>query len=359
MVSPKLVGDVMTQRDRCLVVGIGGRLVEDYLPAILRHQDLELVGGVDQSSATASRLPMGVPFFTSLLEAIENTSPTVAVVATPHRTHFAIVAELLRAGVSVLKEKPFALDLNEAIELAGLVRKEAGFLKVAVQRRTSRIFEAALSEIQTLGVLRHYTANYLLRTPPYGDTWRGSLADSGGGALIDMGYHTLDLLTWYFGVPERVSAVRVGGRSGDCNGDIEESVLAVLQYASGLTGKIFLSRCEPRKDESLRVVGTDGSMVATPKSVTRLNAGGEEAFSLSQSPAWPHGVGDVLDSFLTSRSDESVVEEELSRGSGVSATIDAAYRSMRSGGRPEPLTGVHADGLGETVLQQQPLRSVG
>lgn len=348
----------MTQRDRCLVIGIGGRLVEDYLPAILRHKDLELVGGVDQSSATASRLPIGVPFFTSLRKAIETTAPTVAIVATPHRTHFGIVAELLRAGVSVLKEKPFALDLNEATELAGIVREEGGFLRVAVQRRTSRIFEAARSEIQALGVLRHYTANYLLRTPPYGDTWRGSLADAGGGALLDMGYHTIDLLTWYFGVPERVSAVRVGGRSGDYTGDVEESVVAVLQYASGLTGKIFLSRCEPRKDESLRIVGTDGSLLATPKSLTRLDAGGEEAFSLSQNPAWPHGVGDVLDSFLISRSDESVAEEELSRGSGVSATIDAAYRSMRSGGQPEPLTGVHADDFGETVVQQQPLGSV-
>lgn len=347
----------LTKTERCLVVGIGGRLTEDYLPAIAERNDLELVGGVDRYPEGALRLPPNVPFFTSVTEAIRESAPTVAIVATPHRTHFPIVTELVRAGVAVLKEKPFALNQDEATRLGDIVKKEGGFVKVAVQRRSSRIFKAARAELQTLGTLRHFTANYHLRTPPYGDTWRASMAEAGGGALVDMGYHTVDLLSWYFGVPEEVSAMRVGGRESNEAGGVEESVAALFHYRSGLVGKLFLSRCEPEKSENLRIIGSKGALTITPTSVSRSDASGRETFAVSQQPAWPHGIKDVLDSFLQSKQERVSVAEELSTGTAVNATIDAAYRSMRSGGTLERITIAGMPGRKSERVLQQAVRS--
>ncbi|KOT90810.1 hypothetical protein ADK86_25035 [Streptomyces sp. NRRL F-5755] len=295
----------------------------------MRCRDIELVGACDTNPDVAAHLPVGIPVFSDVDAAFTATRPTMAIVATPHHTHFAITERLLRSGVAVLKEKPFALNVQEAHRLAQLIDDENGFLRLAVQRQFSKVFTQAKEALPDLGALRHFEAVYHLNTHPYGNTWRGDEKQAGGGAMLDMGYHTLDLIVSYFGMPHTVRAVQVPGRTGSENLTVEESAAAILEYASGLVGRIFLSRCESSKHESLSVTGTEGSLTVAPGIFRRRDKTGEETEVRTESRSAAGAGGEVLTTFLASMGDARIARAECLRGLQVMALTDALYTSLR------------------------------
>lgn len=318
-----------TKRPQCLLVGVGHRARKRHLPALRQLAEIDLVGAVDVNPEVAIDLPRGVPFFRDVDAALEVTSPTFAIVATPHHVHFPIVDRLLGADVAILKEKPFALNLTQAYALADALKFRNGFLRLALQRQFNPAFRAVKSALAKIGSLRHFEAEYRLNTDPYGDTWRGDYDQAGGGAVLDMGYHTLDLIVFYFGVPKVVHATEVLGRSATADNSVEESVAAILEYESGLIGRVFLSRCEPSKQERFSVIGTAGSLLVTPTTLYRFDKRGteQEIFRVPDSsvPEGTHMIGE----FLASIGDSRLVKQEISRGLNVMRIADAMYASLR------------------------------
>lgn len=185
--------------------------------------------------------------------------------------------------------------------------------------------------MNSIGRLRHFDAVYHLNTKPYGNTWRGQREKAGGGALLDMGYHTVDLLVSYFGMPSVVRATEIAGRTGEQSLGVEETITAILEYESGLVGRMFLSRCESKKYDCLTVTGTQGAVEVRPGSYRQLGTGGEELETFNVTPAWPKGVGDVLEAFVASMGNRATALEECSRGLQAMALTTALYDSMERG----------------------------
>ncbi|WP_374122014.1 Gfo/Idh/MocA family protein [Frankia sp. AiPa1] len=122
--------------------------------------------------------------------------PDLAVVAVPNHRHADIAERLLAAGVPVFLEKPVCLSVSEADRLAAAEQAGDATLLAGSAARyradVSRLYEVAAG----LGVIRHVDLAWVrARGIPDAGGWFTRRDQSGGGALVDLGWHLLDTLT--------------------------------------------------------------------------------------------------------------------------------------------------------------------
>jgi predicted dehydrogenase len=322
---------------RCVLIGVGRRSLDDYVPALAELADqIELAAACDVDVTAEARLAAtladlgyrATPAFYSRYEsAIDEIAPDLAVVATPHHTHLEVARSLIARGIPFLKEKPFALSLPQAYELTDLLHENAGHMRLAVQRRYHPLYICARTMLPRIGAARHYDATYQLHTDGYRAGWRAHTATAGGGAIIDMGYHLLDLLHWFFGPPSLVYATAAPKLVPAAAYDIEETVLSTLTYDSGLTGTLRLSLCEASKEELVRVHGTAGHLRLTRRSLELFDRSDNLLERMTAESAWSSAAG-VLTATIADLADPAVARREVLDGVAITATIEALYRSI-------------------------------
>ncbi|MGW8659158.1 Gfo/Idh/MocA family protein [Streptomyces diastaticus] len=331
---------------RCALIGVGRRTLKDYVPALVELSSrLEIVAACDVDPDAEARLASELArcaststplFFTDRETLLDEVEVDLAIVVTPHHTHNDVARDLLVRKIPFVKEKPFALSLPQAYELADAIEKRDGHMRLCVQRRYHPLYARARAALQEIGEIRHFDAIYQLSTDAYQTGWRANLETSGGGAIIDMGYHIIDLLHWFFGMPSLVYASVAPKLIPKASYDIEETVLANLSYPNGITGTLRLSLCEASKEELIRVHGAGGYVKLTRDSFKRYNRSNEMVEQIAGERSWDSASGllvDLLDKF----SDRDVVEREVSDGIQITATIESLYRSIAQQASERPL----------------------
>lgn len=237
------------------VVGLGGQAMGDHLPAIEQSDKVELVGVCDSDPSIAERCAakFNVPGHTDHQDLLATPGLDFIVVTVPHSAHREVVESAIRAGVHVLKEKPFAISYDDAMYLAQLSEERNVQVTTTLQRRFSPtyrgFFELAAQIGEPFAIDVQYTLN--IDRPDIG--WRGQRALAGGGCLIDMGYHMLDLLLWYVGQPDRVAASISTNAVPDRDYDAEDTANVLMTWESGLHGTMRISRSMPPKTERIRI----------------------------------------------------------------------------------------------------------
>ena len=169
-----------------------------------------------------------MPIHDSLGSALAGPQPDLAIVATPHDSHVPLAKALLRAHVPTLLEKPPA---RSAPELAALLR-------LSRRRRTPLATSLPLHYRypQFIAHLRSpdlTDAEVSIRSDvvswPGAGSWRLSRERAGGGVLIDLGYHYLELLVACLGPPDDKLALL--SRGGDDHDEVEDEARVSLRFA--------------------------------------------------------------------------------------------------------------------------------
>ncbi|MFF8730098.1 Gfo/Idh/MocA family protein [Streptomyces sp. NPDC015171] len=235
------------------VIGCGRVFQRYHLPVVTQHADFELVAVCDADEDSARKVlgpaADGVLVTGSLTEFLAAGRPDVVAVCTPNDAHAEPVLAALAAGARVLCEKPLAADLDSARELAGAASD--GRLSVNLPYRFHElvpVFRDALPAEPRQITLTFTTAGQRLWRPV--TNWYGDARRAGGGALLDLGSHALDLLEAVFGTPKAVSC-RVD-RPG-----AEERVVAEVELPGG-PATVRIDRASRTLGLSLEVVGADG-----------------------------------------------------------------------------------------------------
>ena len=179
-------------------------------------------------------------------------------------SRLAITREAAAAGKHVLVQKPLALTLDDASEMMRLAREADRTLGVVSQHRfddASLFLKKALDEgrlgkiIQADGYVKWHRPQAYYDRPGKG-TW----AVEGGGALINQGIHTVDLLLYFAGTVGEVCANWQLGVAHEM--ESEDMVNALLTYRDGATGVIQASTAiQPGYPERIEIHGTRGSAV--------------------------------------------------------------------------------------------------
>ncbi len=147
-------------------------------------------------------------------------------VCTWNAAHAPCAVMALEAGKHVLCEKPMATTLEEAIAMKEAAERNNRLLMIGFVRRYGRDCHVVqdLIDNDALGELYYGKVNYLRRHGNPGG-WFGDVSYSGGGPLIDIGVHVIDLARYLFGNPKPVSVYgatfqKLGART-HIKGDVE------------------------------------------------------------------------------------------------------------------------------------------
>ena len=334
------------------IVGLGG--IASHHAEQLADQGAELVGGVDVDAEARQEFSeaWSVPTHETLVNLIDEIDALL--VTTPNRYHEQYATAALDAGVDVLVEKPLAHSLDSAERIAEAARDSEGFCMVGFNYRFAAPVDVltAYRDEGRFGEISHIEANYVRRRGiPGRGSWFTDRETAGGGALIDIGVHAIDLALAVLDFPEvvEVSATtraEFGTREeysymhmwGDDEGpdafDVEDSASAFLRTADGATVSLEVAWAtnRPRTDEYV-IRGTDAGAIYDRKSEeltlyeTHTTGGQHFTETVVETPERNSHAAE-LDYFLDHVDREVDPDRNtVEQGLAVQRVIDAIYRS--------------------------------
>jgi len=164
------------------------------------------------------------------LEAINHPDVDIVVIASPNATHFPLAKAAIEAGKSVVVDKPFTLDLQEARELIALADKHQRFLSVFQNRRWDSDFLGVKQVIEQglIGNVVHFESHIDRFRPEVRVRWREQNLP-GSGLWFDLGPHLIDQVLQLFGLPQSVQGNIATLRP---NAQINDWAHVVLNYPS-------------------------------------------------------------------------------------------------------------------------------
>jgi predicted dehydrogenase len=255
----------MSKKLKWGVIGSGGIAGRRTIPEGItkaRNAELSAVFDINQQVNAEVAKEFDAEQLASINELLD-ADVDVIYVATPAHVHAEQVRVCAEAGKHVLCEKPLGMTVAEAEGMIELCRQRNIKLGCAFMMRFVAQHQNALRLIKEgrLGRPVYARAQLSCWYPPIEGAWRQDPATGGGGALIDMGGHCIDLLEMFFGRIARVSCF--------INNSVhkyksEDSATAMLFFENGALGTVDTFFCIPDNSSKnvLELYGSKGSILA-------------------------------------------------------------------------------------------------
>lgn len=239
-------------RLRVAIIGAGNIARTAHIPAYLMYPEEVEVVGIYARNPEAGRSVAGTfgirNHFSDHMEMLRTLKPDLVSVCVPNRFHRAFTVDALENGCHVLCEKPPAVSAEDAVRMEQSARENGRLLSYAFHLRHSRNVAFLKEKVDSGDFGKVYGARvqWLRRRGIPG--W-GSFTDlgiQGGGALIDIGVHMLDLAAYLLDYPEidyvcATSHQLIGKRKGvGLMGDwdperfgVEDGLFGFVRFRSG------------------------------------------------------------------------------------------------------------------------------
>lgn len=335
------------------IVGLGG--IGHSHADCLVGGPARLVGGmdVDADARTAFADEYGVETYADHEALFEEVDAVF--VTTPNAFHEEYAVPALEAGLSVLVEKPLGHTLESAERIAAAAESAPGVCMVGFHNRFKGPVEVlnAYREDGLFGDIQHVDTTYVRRRGvPGRGTWFTDAELAGGGALIDLGVHAIDLALYLLEFPD---VVEVSGVTRQTFGDredyadvagwgigegpftVEDSVIAQLRTADGATISVDVAWASNRQPEKgIRLRGSDAGAL--------LDLGGDLTVYETETGGEPHhrttevevtdggGYAAEQAAFIEAiETGEAPTRNTVEQALTVQRLMDAIYRSSDSG----------------------------
>jgi predicted dehydrogenase len=280
----------------------------------------------------------------------------IVAIGTPSGVHADDVEAAARHGLHVLCEKPLDVTTARVDRMLAAVERAGVTLGVFFQDRSTPdlmdVKDALVSGRLGRPILADARVKWY-RPPEYyaQSLWRGTWALDGGGALMNQGVHTVDLLLWLLGDVRRVYARAVAALHAI---EVEDTAVAVLEFANGAVATLEATTAAwPGYDRRVAITGTLGTVVIEQARVARWDlrepalvgaAGGAATIALAApagvaagAAASTHLVADasphrrVFEDFVSALDVGRPPRVDGREGRRSVALIEAIYASSRSG----------------------------
>jgi len=303
---------------------------------------------MDANPARAQDLAQrfAVPWTTDLDEILASDRVDAVVISTPHHLHAEQAVRAAEAGKHVIIEKPIATTLEDAVGAVRAARKAGVHFSVNlsyrylphVQKAKSLIEAGILGDLFGVSLVYQkerfadYWAGHTGRTT---SDWRMRRETSGGGVLINLVIHYLDLLRYLPG--REIVEVSCAHATIENPGEVEDTAVMWVRYENGAVGSVNASSCVRGADVvEFHLWGRDGHLSLTPpyqfyslRVVDGKRPGQWHEFS------GVRGVGQRDVEYFQRFSDRILrgdpPEVTAEDGLAAQAIVDAAYRSAQSG----------------------------
>src|SRR5277367_797571 len=330
---------------RGAISGFGEVAARAHLPGWLTRNRVALGvihDPISERRHEAIRLIKNVRVYDDLELMLDGEAPDFVDVASPPGMHHEAARAALSAGAHVIVEKPLALSLAEFDELAALAVAKNRVLMCVHNWKYAPAYTVARQAIEQgrLGEIRFMSIDRL-RTEPAGaggsgGKWRAS-ASSGGGILIDHGWHVFYLMYWLLGAdsPRSISA-RLESPLGL---DVDDVADLRVRFGSGAMSRVHLSWRAPIRRTSALIYGERASLEIEGDRVMLTERSGKvEDLSVadiaddSYHSAWFGGVAAEFEQAVTDGTDSPVAKRNLAEARVALKLIDAARKSSIGNG---------------------------
>jgi predicted dehydrogenase len=264
------------------------------------------------------------------------------VVALANRLHRPIAVDALRAGKHVLVEKPMATSAREAQEMVNEARKARRTLMVAMCNRfrsdaqyARRFVESGKLGLPYLGHAMYWRRHGIPGSPTY-----AVKKNSGGGAIIDIGVHFLDLMLWIMGWPKVLSvsgaAFNKFGHTQSFKMDVDDYGGAFLRLAGGAVATLEVSWALHGSRHELSDVHVYGDKAGVELNPLRIMTVDEQGSELDIQPKlpgtqWAESFAREDDHFARQCLAGKPVIPTGEQGRDMMLILDAIYESARLG----------------------------
>jgi predicted dehydrogenase len=334
------------------VIGLG--MGRHHITGYQGHPDAQVVAIADVDEARLADI--GDRFkvagrYTTAEEMFAQEKLDVVSVATPNKFHMPLTVMAFEAGCHVLCEKPMAMNAAEGRQMLAAAEKAHKRLMINFSYRFTEQSMALKAQVDS-GILGEVyfgrTVWHRRRGLPGFGGWFGQKALSGGGPLIDLGVHRLDLALWLMGYPKPVWVLgniynHLGSelaRQKEAKFDVEDLAVALIKFENGASLVLEASWAANIKESELmetRLYGTKAGLVQRNFDETYkfeaeiyLEKNGAH-FDMKLHPPFPpapHSAAHFIESIVNDTPHIATGYEGLL----VMEILDAIYQSAAEGG---------------------------
>jgi predicted dehydrogenase len=327
------------------VVGVGaiGKVHVEAIRAIPGAR-LLAVCGRDSERTREFAARYSVAAYTDYEKFLEHPGVQIVSICTPSGLHAAQGCRAAAAGKHVLVEKPIEISLAGADELIGACATAQVRLGVIFQSRfvpSVQRLKRAMEEGKFGRLMLGDAYVKWYRAPEYyADSWHGTLALDGGGALINQAIHTLDLLRWMMGPAETVFALKAALRYPHI--EAEDTLVGTIRFQNGALGVIeATTSVAPGFKRRLEISGERGTVILDGDAISHWSlsdesAADQSAAQVTDGSADPKAISTEGHRLQIAEMMQAVIENREPFVSGCEGRkslelVEALYTSARSG----------------------------
>ena len=252
---------------RWAIIGAGGIADRRAIPALIQDPRNEIVAVMDQAGAVAEKIARkyGIAQFFSNADVMLDTVDCDAVyIATPVGTHYALATAALAHGVHVFMEKPISLNYKEGAAILEAAEKAGKQLTIGYMMGYHNLHQTARRLVQAgkLGQLHSVRMQFTCWYPDIPGAWRQKKALGGGGCIMDLAVHCMELFHQITG--DEIAECKSYYATNTFQYEVEDTAVILFKSKGGIIGHIDVNfnipdNCAASK---LELYGSEGSLYA-------------------------------------------------------------------------------------------------
>lgn len=319
----------------------------------------KLVAVMDPSNFPSKQLGVintSIRIFDNVEDMFNNIELDAVLIASPVSSHVANALQCIERKVPFLLEKPLSTNSKQALPLFNKLQETPVPNMLGYVYRFLDSFKKGkeIVDSKCLENIQRVNAHiYVSQLFKKGKGWRYDPKISGGGVLMGLGSHVIDLLTWYLGPVSFVN----GNVLSVYSPGIEDFAHLILKHQSGINSIIDCSwsvRFKRKIDIKIDILGDNGSLIVSDDTLqlflvkgTDQWASGLSVFNANDlfTPV-PIDIGSpkfTLQNryFLNSLRSKEMPQPDFYQGFHVQQIIDAGYQSSAGNGMPINISSLH------------------
>jgi predicted dehydrogenase len=247
------------------VIGAGGIADRRTIPAICMDEGSQLVGVMDKAEKLVASLGQkyGVPYFTDEKEMLEKVDCDAVYISTPVFCHYEQVKTALSYGKHVFVEKPVTLSVAEGKELLDAFKTEGKQLSVGYMMKYHNLHGKIKEIIKAggIGQVNSVRAQFTCWYPDIAGAWRQVKKLGGGGAIMDLGVHCIELIEYL--LDEEIEEVKSLYSTRTFSYEVEDGAVVIFRTKNGVLGHIDVNFNIPddASESKLELYGSEGYLI--------------------------------------------------------------------------------------------------
>jgi UDP-N-acetyl-2-amino-2-deoxyglucuronate dehydrogenase len=324
----------------------GGNISQTHARAASEIDGINLVAVCGANLGKVGRLAetYGSSAYNDLEAFLKHKPMEVVLIGSPSGLHAEQGIQAARQGLHVLLEKPIAINTEQTDQLLSECEKAGVKLGVFFQDRTAPDILKLKELIDSGGLGKPILVSARVkwyRQPDYykESRWRGLQALDGGGALMNQGVHTVDLLLWLMGEVRKVWAKTTTALHDI---EVEDTAVAAFEFSSGAIGTLeAATSAYPGYARRLELTGSEGTVIIENDRLIAVNlratdlisepAAGADERSVSPTISDVSGHRRVLEDFLQAIATGKQPLCDGLQGRRSVELVQAIYQSSQSG----------------------------